>query len=112
MPISSHAMELFIIRKKHPLIFQLCTDALNILNSRKRRKRRKKRSYDEEPSPLNPSHGLAVDDKGLNNLTLIAQNSNEVVDVSKMPLLLSDIIFEGKIHLDRFTHRPFRTIRN
>ena len=88
-------------------MFQLCTDALDIVNRRKRRKRRKKRSYEEEPSPLIPSHGLAVDDKGLNNLTLISRNSNEVVDVSKTPLLLSDIIFEGKIHLDGFSDRPF-----
>ena len=93
-------------------MFQLCTDALDILNSRKRRKRRKKRSYDEEPSPLNPSHGLVVDDKGLNNLTLITQNSNEAVNISKMPLLLSDIIFEGKIHLDRVTHLRFCTVGN
>ena len=111
MPISSHAMELFIIRKKHPLIFQLCTDALNILNSRKRRKRRKKRSYDEEPSPLHPSHGLVLDDKGLNNLTLITQNSNEAVNISEMPLLLSDIIFEGKIHLNSFTRIALFKVR-
>ena len=93
-------------------MFQLCTDALDIFNSRKRRKRRKKRSYDEEPSPPNPSHGLVVDDKGLNNLTLITRNSNEVVNISKMPLLLSDIIFEGKINLDCFSHRLFCTVRN
>ena len=93
-------------------MFQLCTDALDTVNRRKRRKRRKKRSYDEGPSPLNPSHGLVVDDKGLNNLTLIAQTSNEVAGVSKMPLLLSDIIFEGKIHFDGFSHRLFCTVRH
>ena len=105
-------MALFLIRKGRILCFNFVQMLSPILNRRKRRKRRKKRSYDEEPSPLNPSHGFAVDDKGINNLTLITQNSNEAVDVSKTPLMLSDIIFEGKIHLDHFTHQPFCTVRN
>ena len=105
-------MALSLIRKGRILCFNFVQMLSPILNRRKRRKRRKKRSYDEEPSPLNPSHGLAVYDKGLNNSTLITQNSNEAVDVSKMPLLLSDIIFEGKTHLDRLTRLQFCTVRN